>query len=185
MTQISLGISPVWSESSLSAWRKLGSLPTHRVHSKDSDKAGRMPSLIWVFAERTCHFVGFVVRWLNYILVCFRVVEWMVKDNIKFNPGCYQENFLSVHVISNETAHEKKDLVVYQVRDLQMRMRSPYWSYRHEYFAWNFLNVPTTIYAKSKGSGETAHMRRLAWAFAGRLYHTHAFRMCCRSSSFL
>ena len=28
-TQISLGIRPVWAESSLSAWRKLGSLATH------------------------------------------------------------------------------------------------------------------------------------------------------------
>ena len=28
-TQISLGILPVWSESSLSAWRKLESLATH------------------------------------------------------------------------------------------------------------------------------------------------------------
>ena len=28
-TQISLGMRPVWSESSLSAWRKLGSLATH------------------------------------------------------------------------------------------------------------------------------------------------------------
>ena len=27
---------------------------------------GRMPSLIWVLAGRTCHFVGFVVRWLFY-----------------------------------------------------------------------------------------------------------------------
>ena len=34
-SQISLGIRPVWSESSLSAWRKLGSLPTHCVHSED------------------------------------------------------------------------------------------------------------------------------------------------------
>ena len=34
-TQISLGIRPVWSESSLSAWRKLGSLATHWVHSED------------------------------------------------------------------------------------------------------------------------------------------------------
>ena len=34
-TQISLDIRPVWSESSLSAWRKLGSLPTHWAHSKD------------------------------------------------------------------------------------------------------------------------------------------------------
>ena len=30
--------------------------------SEDSDQAGRMPRLIWVFAGRTCHFVGFVMR---------------------------------------------------------------------------------------------------------------------------
>ena len=63
-TQISLGIRPVWSESSLSAWRKPGSLATHWAHSEESDQTGRMPRLIWVFAGRTCHFVGFVTRWL-------------------------------------------------------------------------------------------------------------------------
>ena len=52
-TQISLGIRPVWSESSLSAWRKLGYLATHWAHSEDSDQTGRMPRLIWVFAGRT------------------------------------------------------------------------------------------------------------------------------------
>ena len=52
-TQISLGIRPVWSESSLSAWRKLGSLATHWVHSEDSDQTGQMPRLIWVFAGHT------------------------------------------------------------------------------------------------------------------------------------
>ena len=51
-TQISLGIRPVWSESSLSAWRNLGSLATHWTHSEDSDQSGRMPRLIWVFAGR-------------------------------------------------------------------------------------------------------------------------------------
>ena len=51
--KISLGIRPVWSESSLSAWRKLGSLATHWAHSEDSDQTGWMPRLIWVFAGRT------------------------------------------------------------------------------------------------------------------------------------
>ena len=64
-TQISLGIRPIWSESSLSAWRKFGSsCATHWAHSEDSDQTGRMPRQIWVFAGRTCHFVGFVMRWL-------------------------------------------------------------------------------------------------------------------------
>ena len=52
-TQISLGICPVWSESFLSAWRKLGSLAIHRAHSEDSDQTGQMPRLIWVFAGCT------------------------------------------------------------------------------------------------------------------------------------
>ena len=49
-TQISQDIRPVWSESSLSAWRKLGSLATYWAHSEDSDQTGRMPTLIPVFA---------------------------------------------------------------------------------------------------------------------------------------
>ena len=52
-TQISLGIRPVWSESSLAVWRNLRSLATHWAHSEDYDQTGRMPRLIWVFAGRT------------------------------------------------------------------------------------------------------------------------------------
>ena len=39
-TQISLGVRPVWSESSLSAWRKLGFLATHWAYREDSDQTG-------------------------------------------------------------------------------------------------------------------------------------------------
>ena len=52
-TQISLGIRPVWSESSLSAWRKLVSLANPWAHSEDSDQTERMPRLCWVFAGHT------------------------------------------------------------------------------------------------------------------------------------
>ena len=52
-TQISLGIRPVWSESSLCAqWVAKGPSFLH-VDSEDSDQTGRMPRLIWVFAGRT------------------------------------------------------------------------------------------------------------------------------------
>ena len=51
-TEISLGIRPVWSDSSLSAWRKLVSSATHWAHSEDSDQTGRMPRLIRVFSRR-------------------------------------------------------------------------------------------------------------------------------------
>ena len=63
-TQISLGFRPVWSVSSLSAWRKVRSLATHKADSEDSDQTGRMPRLIWVFNGRKPQFVGFLMRQL-------------------------------------------------------------------------------------------------------------------------
>ena len=50
-TQISLGIPPVWSEYSLSVWRKLGFLAIHWAHCEDSDQTGP-----------TYNFVVFVMR---------------------------------------------------------------------------------------------------------------------------
>ena len=67
-TQISLGISLVWSESSLSTRSRFGSWATTKAHSEySSDQTWRMPRLIWVFAGRTSHFVGFVMRRLIYL----------------------------------------------------------------------------------------------------------------------
>ena len=64
-TQISLGIRPVWSESSLSAWRKLGSLATHWAHSEDwSDWVDAQADLSLRWAH--IHFVGFVMSWLKW-----------------------------------------------------------------------------------------------------------------------
>ena len=58
-TQISLGIRPVWSESSLSAWRNLESLATHWAHTL---------------------FVGFVMSWRIYFscicLFCMQYVSF-------------------------------------------------------------------------------------------------------------
>ena len=52
-TPISLGIRPVWSESSLCAqWVAKDPMFLH-ADSDDSDQTARMPRLIWVFAGRT------------------------------------------------------------------------------------------------------------------------------------
>ena len=65
--QISLGICPVWSELSMYAqWVAKDPMFLH-VNSKDFDRTGWMPRLIWVFAGRTGHFVGFVVHRLKYV----------------------------------------------------------------------------------------------------------------------
>ena len=65
-TQFSLGIRPVWLESSLCAqWIAKDPRFLH-ADSEDSDQTRWMPRLICVFAGRTCHFVGFVMRRLIY-----------------------------------------------------------------------------------------------------------------------
>ena len=61
-TQINLGIRPVWSESLLCAQCVAKDQSFLHVDSEDSDQTGRMPRLIGVFAGRTRHFVGFVMR---------------------------------------------------------------------------------------------------------------------------
>ena len=81
VTTNKMAIRPVWSESSLSAWRKLGSLATHLAHSEDSDQTVRMPRLIWVFVGRIAILLvlscrGSIIRsvywtkWVRYASTC-------------------------------------------------------------------------------------------------------------------
>ena len=81
-TQIRLGINPVWSESSLSARRKLGSLATHWAHSKSSDQTGRMPRLIWVFAGLTLILLVLSCRGSYAYISC-------IKERIKGKQWSY------------------------------------------------------------------------------------------------
>ena len=75
-TQISLGIRPVWSESSLSAWRKLGSLATHWTHSEDSDQTGRTVTLLVLSCRGSNNCsncwsaYAFLLLWSHYYITC-------------------------------------------------------------------------------------------------------------------
>ena len=77
-TQISLGIRSVWLESSMSAWRKLGSLAIHWAHSEDSDQNGWMPRLIWVFAGRTLILLVLSCRGSACLVFCL-IQSWLSK----------------------------------------------------------------------------------------------------------
>ena len=82
-TRISLGIRPVWSEYSLSAWRNLGSLATHWAHSEDSDQTSRMPRLIWVFAGRTLILLVLSCRGSYYLSEKWNLVWTFIFSNCK------------------------------------------------------------------------------------------------------
>ena len=100
-TQISLGICPVWSESSLSAWRKIGFLAIQWVHSEDADQTGRMPRLIWVFAGHKGDLFGFVVQRLIYCSsLCYRLVLTTGKIYIMLASWfCHQSSVVLLHQV--------------------------------------------------------------------------------------
>ena len=68
-----------------------------------------------------------------------------------------------------EPAHEIMVLFVLRKLILQTRMRSHPMEARCLIFGRTFRLRQYFMNANSEGSGETARMRRLAWAFAGRL----------------
>ena len=148
-TQISLGIRPVWSESSLFAWRKLGSLATHWAHSEalwldwvDSQadlsrlrwahshfvgfvwsesslfawrKLGSLAthwahSLIWVFAGRKAHFVGFVTRRLkfNFRVMCPKDADGCASSVAQ---TCLSENLESSRCFKVRSTEPESSLV--------------------------------------------------------------------------
>ena len=139
-TQISLGVRPVWSESLLSAWRKLGSLATHWAHSEDSDQTGRMPRLIWVFAGCTCQYVGFIMRWLTSVI------------RVQF--------YLSLHMTkpTKWLVHPTKTPISLGI--------CPVWSVVSVWMKkpWVFQALH---WAHSEDSDQTTRLCRLIWVFAG------------------
>ena len=76
-TRISLGICPVWSKSSLFAWRKLGSLASHWVQSEDwSDWADAQADL----SLRWAHVILLVLSWSGSNL--FKAVNIYLKAEV-------------------------------------------------------------------------------------------------------
>ena len=70
---------PPRSESSLCAeWVAKDQSFLH-ADSEYSDQTGQMPRLIWVFAGRTCHFVGFVMLQLKCEDTCNKEVQSHTK----------------------------------------------------------------------------------------------------------
>ena len=61
-TQISLGMRPVWSESSLCAQWVAKDPECFFMRTAKTDQTGRMPRLIWVFAGRTLAFLDLTCR---------------------------------------------------------------------------------------------------------------------------
>ena len=112
------GIRPVWSESSLYAQWVAKDPSFLHADSEDSHQTRRMSRLIWVFPGRTCHFVGFVMRWLKSVLhPLFRS-----QIGIVVKPSSQTSGYGLKSIF--EPTHEILALFVLCKFILQIRMRS-------------------------------------------------------------
>ena len=50
------------------------------MRTAKTDQTRRVPRLIWVFAGRTCHFVGLVMRWLIYVCIWYVLFAYGVSN---------------------------------------------------------------------------------------------------------
>ena len=138
--------------------------------SEDSDQPGHPPSLIRVFAVRMK-----TVRTNFYLLTnnhtkhqifeieimawkCNHTVEWIYANMIWAPSSEFVSSSIPSWQIS--TAHAQP---FRGARDLAFCLKVPLDS--------------LLVWASSKGSGETARMRRLAWTFAARIGDKYQIRL--------
>ena len=133
--QNSLGIRPVWSESSLCGlWVAKDRRYLH-ADSEGSDQTGRMPRLIRVLAGRTCHFVGFVMMRIKWLFSHHRLR--VLEDLI---PWTW-----------NEPRHDKTNKMSMRPAKTQI---SPVWS-ESSLSTWRKLGSLATHWAHSEDSDQT------------------------------
>ena len=174
-TQIKLGICPVWSESSLSAWRKVGSLATHWAHSEDwSDWADAQAdlSLCWVHISVCwfCHEAAQII----FPLGSHDQIQNSVYNN-QYVAECMSKT------ISIEPQHDTTNkMTCMPIEDADQPVHPPslipVWLESSLCTSW-VANVPMLLQADSKDSNQTGRMPRLIWVFAGRTGYFVCFVM--------
>ena len=184
--RISLGIRPVWSESSLSAWRNIGPLTTYWPIRLSGCPGWSESSL------GARHFLGFVV-WrhsnlvtvirLNYfrwymIVYKYQIVTYTstVKTTkiglITLSLWLLYNPWLTVWAASSEFV--SSSIPSWQILTTHAQ---PFRGARDLAFC---LKVPLDsllVWARSGDSGETARMRRLAWTLAARIGDKYQIRL--------
>ena len=165
-TQISLGIRPVWSESSLCAQWVAKDPSFLHADSEDSDQTGRMPRLIWDFAGCTLPLLV-LSRGSSYI-DALKKYQWgmlysAAVDAIFCSSRCYILQHLS-------------DLGLHFVKVPISLGINPVWS-ETLLFALRSLGSLATHWEHSKDSDQTGRMPRLISVFGVRTGHFVGFVM--------
>ena len=187
-TQISLGIRPVWSESSLcTQWvAKDPSFP--HADSEDSDQTGWMPRLTWVSAGHTL--ILLVLSCLSSIMKhrrtcecfetqCLMIFKTLIVAAVLITDSRFFNNLVSVAPEQWNKCAASSEFVSSSIPSWRILTAhaQPFSGARDLAF---YLKVPhdsLLVWASSDGSGETVRMRRLAWTFAARIGDKYQIRL--------
>ena len=112
-TQISLGIRPVWSESSLSAWRNLGSLASHWAQAKTL--IGLDGCLGWSESSLGAHTFCWVCGVVDHIYLRSRCFPVTYTHFFNFCPYVAATNVFVQHLISVTDSVQTERFYVYRI----------------------------------------------------------------------
>ena len=171
-TQTSLGIRPFWSESSLSAWRNLGSLATHWAHIKDSGLGGcpgwsesslGAHSFCWFChvvaymynARRQTYTTGTKLSMYLVLLAAFTSLYFQNNCAVKIFTTC-MKGFITIWYTTWQS--QQNECAPSEDTDQP----------GHSLSAWRNLGSLATHWAHIEDSDHTGRMPRLIWVFAGR-----------------
>ena len=154
-TQISPDIRPVWSESSLSAWRKLGALATHLADAKAN------LNLRWAHNQ----IVGFVMRRLK--------CEPLKRGHTSRQPASTTTSSLFLkcqHLAGQNKTNTKmsRDMTKPTMWLCAKRRLRPALASASSLSACRKLGSLATHWMHSEDSDLTGRMPRLIWVFSGR-----------------
>ena len=127
-----------------------------------TDQMGQMPRLMWVFAGRTCHFVGFVMLWLIYFF------EWRFNRSMKQNIWAITQkrNFSVVRFVILQTGKYHKFEPPHNITNKMTCAHSEDPSAQSD---------QSLHCADSEDFDQTGWMPRLIWVVAGRTSHFVGF----------
>ena len=192
-TQISLGIRPVWSESSLCAqWVAKDPRFLH-ADSEDSDQTGQMPRLICVFAGRTHTLLVLSCRGsLLFIASAFLFFSFffLLKNTLK--RGIMHHNQTRWADLSLRWAHTlfvgfvMSRLLYYLLLHLSFFFSPPppfflFFFLKNHFETWNYASQPDPLYmalpSRQKMGRAVIFNGQLAWS-AGHILFGEPFVFC-------
>ena len=143
-TKISMGIRPVWSESSMCPQLAAKDKIFLQANSNGSDQTGWMPRLIWVIAGHIGHFVGFVMLRLIFCCQCEETSDHWLP------PECHVKALIRLSATLRVSCKDSHQTIRYP-QSVMKRLSSDY-PLPSECHVKTLIRLSATLRVSCKGS---------------------------------